>query len=184
MRSGRSWEFKELKICGMLAADTPMIPRDLFDWSNAAVGVAGLFLSGLAIVQATGAKQAAKLAARSVQRHVAEVDFESLLRMAKELHGYVQDLRMAEARLRTTDLRSELAVAIHNHRLFLDSSQYAVLQQRQIDLKLVTDGLSRKKALSRQEQARLVKITGAILDVLAAQAGGLRWSAVKEAPYE
>jgi hypothetical protein len=161
-----------------------MIERDWFDWSNAAVGVTGLVLSGLAIVQATGAKQAATLAARSVRRHVAEVDFGSLLRMAKELHGYVQDQRMTEARLRTTDLRSELAVAIHNHRPFLDQKQYSILLERQVDLKLVTDGLNRNKALSRQEQARLVKITGAILDVLAAQTGGFRSSVEKEVPNE
>lgn len=104
--------------------------------------------------------------------------------MAKELHGYVQDQRMTEARLRTTDLRSELAAAIYSHRAFLDQRQYSVLLERQVDLKLVADGLNRKEALSRQEQARLAKITGAILDVLAAQTGGLRASVEKEVPYE
>jgi len=79
--------------------------HDLFDWSNAGIGAAGLVLTIGAIWQATGAKVAAQRAGQSVKRHNAEADFGSLARMAKELHGYVESDRMPEARLRTTDLR-------------------------------------------------------------------------------
>jgi hypothetical protein len=151
-----------------------MILHDLFDWSNAGMGGAGLLLTIAAIVQATGAKQAAEKAEKSVCRHNAEVDFDSLARMAKELHGYVEDGKMSEARLRTTDLRSELALAIRQHRVFL-GNQFILLREKQLDLKLVTDGLNRKSNdLSQTERVRLLGITGAILEVLAGQCGELR----------
>jgi cytosine/uracil/thiamine/allantoin permease len=70
----------------MILLETP-IPRDWFDWSNACVGVVGLALTLWAVWQAKGAKAAAQSAEKSVTRHNAEVDFGSLTRMAKELHG-------------------------------------------------------------------------------------------------
>jgi hypothetical protein len=151
-----------------------MILHDLFDWTNAGVGASGLFLTIAAIVQATGAKSAAQRAERSVQRHTAEADFGALTRMAKELYGYVETGMMPEARLRTTDLRSDLAVAIRHHEIFL-GTQLNDLQDKQIDLKLVADGLNRESdSLSSSERIRLLEITGAILDVLAGQCGELR----------
>ena len=94
-----------------------MIFHDLFDWSNAGVGSVGLLLTIAAIVQATGAKTAAENAGKSVRRHTAKVDFGTLSRLAKELHSYVEDGKLAEARLRTTDLRSELALAIGHYKI-------------------------------------------------------------------
>jgi hypothetical protein len=103
------------------------------------------------------------------------------MRLAKELHGYVEDGKMAEARLRTTDLRSDLAIAIRRHEAFLGNEQVPALREKQFDLKLVTDGLNRGSgSLSGTEKTRLLKITGAILEVLAAQTGGLRSGVEKE----
>jgi hypothetical protein len=151
-----------------------MIPRDWFDWTNASIGGMGLLLTIAAIVQATGAKRAARRAEQGVIRHNAEVDFGSLTRMAKELHGYVEGGMMPEARLRTTDLRSELALAIRLHEAFL-GDQLNLLKENQLDLTLVTDGLNREsKDLSKSERVRLLEITGAIMDVLAGQCGELR----------
>jgi hypothetical protein len=116
----------------------------------------------------------------SVQRHNAEADFGALARMAKELHGYVGTGMMPEACLRTTDLRSELAVAIRHHAVFLGARMNR-LQEKQIDLKLVTDGLNQEPdSLSASEKIRLLEITGAILDVLAGQCGELRSIVEKE----
>jgi hypothetical protein len=94
--------------------------------------------------------------------------------MAKELHGYVEGGMMSEARLRTTDLRLELALAICLHEAFL-GSQINQLKMKQLDLTLVTDGLNREaENLSQSEKVELLRITGAILGVLAGQCGELR----------
>jgi hypothetical protein len=166
------------RISKVILLDNP-IPRDWFDWSNAGVGVVGLAFTLWAVWQATGAKTAAQQAEKSVQRHNAEFDFGTLTRMAKELHGFVETGMMPEARLRTTDLRSDLAVAIRHHKVFV-GAQLNHLQEKQIDLKLVTDALNRGPgSLSASEKIRLLEITGAILDVLAGQCGELR-SSVEE----
>jgi hypothetical protein len=158
-----------------------MILHDLFDWSNASVGVAGLVLTLWAVWQATGAKKAAESAENSVRRHNAEVDFASLARMAKELHGFVESGMIAEARLRTTDLRAELALAIPNHRSFV-GAHLTALRKKQVDLVLVADGLNRgSDTLTRSERIRLLGMTGAILEVLAGQCGELRSNVEREA---
>lgn len=160
------------------------IQRDWFDWTNFTIGVSGLVLTLWAIWQATGAKKAARRAEQSVIRHNAEVDFGTLARMAKELHGYVEGGMMHEARLRTTDLRSELALAIRLHESFL-GNHLILLKQRQLDLKLVTDGLNRESEdLSQTERVRLLEITGAIMDLLAGQCGRLRSSVERGASNE
>ena len=161
----------------MILLESP-ISRDWFDWSNASVGIVGLMFTLWAVWQAKGAKAAAQRAERSVTRHNAEVDFGSLTRMAKELHGYVETGMMPEARLRTTDLRSDLAVAIRHHENFIVGKKLSNLREKQIDLKLVTDGLNQNSgSLSASERIRLLGITGAILEVLAGQCGELRSSA-------
>ena len=118
MSYGPSWVCNRIldsAVC--LAVEIGMILHDWFDWSNAGVGSVGLLLTIAAIVQATGAKTAAENAGKSVRRHTAEVDFGTLSRLAKELHSYVEDGKLAEARLRTTDLRSELALAIGHYKI-------------------------------------------------------------------
>jgi len=148
-----------------------MILHDLFDWSNAGVGVTGLGLTLWAVAQASGAKKAAEKAAKSVRHHNAEVDFGTLARMAKELHGYVEGGMMPEARLRTTDLRSDLSSAIRLHETFLGKDLDRI-QEKQVDLKLVADGLNRDSdPLSSTERIRLLGITGGILDLLSGQCG-------------
>lgn len=145
-----------------------------FDWTSGVASVAGLGYAWWASHQATDAKIAAQRAETSVRRHNAESDFASLARMAKELHGYVEAGRMAEARLRTTDLRFELALAIRLHVAFLGTQVYQ-LEDKLLDLMLVTEGLNRESEdLSPSERARLLEITGAKLDLLAAQCGELR----------
>jgi hypothetical protein len=148
--------------------------HDWFDWSNAGVGIAGLGLTLWAVAQATGAKKAAQQAETSILRHNAAEDFGTLARMAKELHGYVESGRVPEARLRTTDLRSDLALAIRLHRAFL-GNQLDRLEDKQLDLTLVAKLLNLEADdVSQSERVRLLKITGAILDVLAGQCGELR----------
>jgi len=157
----------------MILFENP-IQRDWFDWSNALVGIVGLGLTLWAVWQAKGAKKAAERAEKSIKRHNAEVDFGALARMAKELHGYVEAGRMPEARLRTTDLRSDLALAIRVHEEFLGRHLFR-LKEKQIDLALVTDGLNRAMGkITESERIRLLGITGAILDLLAGQCGKLR----------
>jgi hypothetical protein len=150
-----------------------MLLHDWLDWSNSGIGAVGLVITVGALFQATGAKRAARQAVGTVRRHNAEVDFSSLARVAKELHCYVEDGKMSEARLRTTDLRLELATAIRNHGPFLQKD-ITRLTGKQIDLKLVTQGLnSSAGALSATERNRLLTIIGEILDLLAGIAGQL-----------
>jgi hypothetical protein len=150
------------------------IQHDWFDWTNASVGLLGLGLTILAIVQARSAKTAARRAEKSILRHDAEADFGTLVRMAKELHVFVESGRMSEARLRTTDLRSELASAVSHHASLLGQHLDA-LREKQVQLKLITDGLNRQtRVLSGAERIRLLGITGAILEMLAGQCGELR----------
>jgi hypothetical protein len=160
-----------------------MNTHDLFDWVNAAAGGVGLLLTVLAIVQATGAKKAAERAEKGVQRHNAEVDFSTLVRMARELHGYVESGSMHEARLRTTDLRIDLAVALKRHEAFL-GLRAGDLRVKLYDLKLIADGLNRAPGeVTDSERIRLPGISGAILDLLAGQSGELQLSAESEAGH-
>jgi len=171
--------------CYMIPRMTPMAPiqRDWFDWTNFGVGTFGLILTCLAFLAATGAKRAAERAERSVQRHNAEGDFHSLARLAKDIHGYVENGSLREARLRTSDLRSELAAALGRHKPFL--GRLAVLESKQLALKLVADGLNPASApLTNPERIRLLKITGAILEELSGQWGDLRFAAEKGASDE
>jgi hypothetical protein len=163
----------------MILIENP-IPRDWFDWSNAGVGLVGLALTLWAVWQAKGAKEAAQLAGTRIRQHNAEVDFSALARIAKELHGYVEDSRMSEARLRTTDLRLELATAMRSHAQFV-AHEAGRLQEKQIDLKLITEGLNGgPESLSSTEKIRLLRITGEILEALAGLSGQFRARADKE----
>lgn len=155
-----------------------MVAHDWVDWTDFGLGWLGLALTLWAVRQATGAKQAAKNTARSLLRHTAAADFEALMRSAKELHGYVQQGSMAEARMRTTDMRMDLAAAVKQHSRFL-KEEAANLQQKQLDLKLIAEGLNRTPGrLSHSEKTRLLGITGAILEMLAELHGQL-WSSVE-----
>jgi len=76
--------------------------------------------------------------------------------------------------LRTTDLRSDLALAIRLYGALL-GPRITELEDKQLELTLVTDGLNRNpEDLSGTERIRLLEITGAILDLLAGQCGELR----------
>jgi hypothetical protein len=166
----------------MLAGMIP-IPRDWFDYTNFVVGAVGLLMTGFALFAAKGAKKAAERAENAVQRHNAEADFNSLARMAKELHGYVEGGSIQEARLRTTDLRSELAGAVSRHKKFLQG-RLAILEGKQLALKLVADGLNPAALpLSDQQKIRLPAITGEILEELSSQWGDLRSRIEKGASY-
>lgn len=158
-----------------------MIPRDWFDYTSFGVGLSGLLLTLWAVWEARGAKEAARQAEIGVLRHDAESDFGYLTQKAKELHGHVENGRLAEARLRTADIRTELAVAVARHKAMLGIMVFD-LTARQVDLKLITDGLNPElNALSHFERVRLLGITGAILELLAGQWGELRSKAEKGA---
>jgi hypothetical protein len=149
------------------------IQRDWFDWTNFAVGGVGLILTVTAIVQATGAKTAAERAQKSVQRHNAEGDFASLKQIAEELHGFVGKGSLAEARLRTTDLRSKLGAAVVQYEEFL-KSDLKDLNKSRVELKLVEDGLRKSADLTPGQTDRLMKITDSTKELLASVSGKLR----------
>jgi hypothetical protein len=147
--------------------------RDSYDWLNLIIGGVGLFLTVLAIIQATGAKTAARRAERSVKRRSAEADFEGLAQMARDLHQFVQKREMPEAKLRTADLIPALAVAISQHAEFLAKHKYE-LKTRQLDLKLLTNRLIRSDVLSASETIKAMELTGGIMVLLKTVSGDLR----------
>ena len=152
---------------------------DWVEWSNSGVGVLGLILAAAAVFEASGAKQAATKAREGIRRHNAEVDFGSLARTAKELHTSVENGRYLEARLRTTDLRSDLSSAISAHTRLLGPLLFQ-FRERQLDLALIAEGLGQvARELSESERIRLLRMTGAILDSIASQSGVFR-SGVEE----
>ena len=151
-----------------------MIAHDGFEWTNAVIGGVGLLITGIAAWQATRAKTAATNAEDSVRKHNAEVDFSTLTRLARELHGYVETEDFAIARLRVTDLRMDLATAITTHRKFLLPDRIKLIDQ-QMALRLIANRLNESSGqISATERIRLLEISGDILDVLASQSGKLR----------
>jgi hypothetical protein len=158
--------------------------HDWVDWTNSGVGIAGLVLTFGAIWQATGAKTAACQAEKSVQSHHAETDFSTLVRMAKDLHGYVENGQLPEAKVRTTDLRTELSSSLERHKPFL-GRRHKQLVEQQVSLKIIADGLNKEtKTISHEERIRLLELTGAILEELAGQCGDLGSTVERSASYE
>jgi hypothetical protein len=157
---------------------------DWVDWTNTGVGVGGLLLTLGALFQAKGAKEAANKAEKSVQSHHAETDFAVLMRMAKELHGYIESGQLAEARVRTTDLRTELSTALERHKKFLKDN-WKPLKEQQYSLTLAANLLNRRaEELSAKERTSLLESTGAILEVLAGQCGELGSTVERSTSYE
>jgi hypothetical protein len=81
-----------------------MILHDVFDWTNAGVGAAGLFLTVGAIWQATGAKKAAEEAREAVWQRDASDSFSELEGLAGELVQLLQYELPSEAGVRIRDL--------------------------------------------------------------------------------
>lgn len=85
-----------------------MLLHDLFDWSNAGVGVAGLALTVGAIWQATGAKSAARAAKAAISKRLASDAFAHIEKIAAELTLLLQLERGIEAAVRARDLVSNI----------------------------------------------------------------------------
>ncbi len=81
-----------------------MIVHDLFEWSNAAVGVAGLALTVGAIWQATGAKKAARAAKEAVHQRSATDAMADIVRIAEQLNTSVLYERRVEASIQLREL--------------------------------------------------------------------------------
>lgn len=78
------------------------------DWSNTAVGGVGLLLTIAAIVQATGAKQAAREAREAIWQREATDSFSKLGGLAGELVQLLQLERPSEAAVRVRDLLAQI----------------------------------------------------------------------------
>ncbi|MGD0631984.1 MAG: hypothetical protein ABR987_21850 [Terracidiphilus sp.] len=81
-----------------------MILHDLFDWSNAGIGVVGLGFTLWAVAQATGAKSAAREARQAVyQRNAADALVEIVL-IAEQLNASVLYEHWVEASMQMREL--------------------------------------------------------------------------------
>jgi len=154
------------------------------DWTNTGVGSVGVLLTIAALWQATSAKNAARMAAKTVQSHHAETDFIALARMTKELHGFIEHGHLPEAKVRMTDLRSEFSTSLQLHKEFLKSN-WKLLIEQQYSLTMAANRLhEHSETLSQQERSRHLETTGAILEVLAGQSGKLGSSVERNASHE
>jgi hypothetical protein len=93
-----------------------MILHDLFDWSNAGVGVAGLLLTVGAVWQATGAKSAAQDARHAVYRRNASDDVRRLERFAFSLLTAIETEQYDLASHQARDFISECLDVREHHR--------------------------------------------------------------------
>jgi hypothetical protein len=96
-----------------------MILHDLFDWSNAGVGVAGLLLTVGAVWQATGAKKAAQEARQGVYRRNSAEDVGSIRDLAFDLLHALQTERYELALHIAGRFVSACSSACERHRGFL-----------------------------------------------------------------
>src|SRR5271166_5462674 len=96
-----------------------MILHDLFDWSNAGVGVAGLALTVGAIWQATGAKNAAQDARHAVYRRNASDDVKRLERLASSLLTAIETEQYGLASHQARDFISDCLDVREHHRMRL-----------------------------------------------------------------
>jgi len=86
-----------------------MNAHDSFDWANAGVGGVGLFLTLVAIWQATGAKKAAGEARDAVQRRELSFEMGELVSLTLDLASHVDSDRVEAALIRARDVASRIA---------------------------------------------------------------------------
>ncbi len=86
-----------------------MMLHDSFEWSNAAIGGFGLLLTLAAIVQATGAKQAATGARNAVHHRNAADSFAEIVRLAEQFATWVECERRAEAIVQVREIVLRMA---------------------------------------------------------------------------
>ncbi|MGA2166972.1 MAG: hypothetical protein ABSG62_02090 [Terracidiphilus sp.] len=145
----------------MILLDNP-IPRDWLDWTNASVGGVGLLLTIAAIVQATGAKRAAKEAREAIWQREASDSFSELGGLAGELVQLLQFERPSEAAVRVRDLLAHIPRDRARFARFLaaDSDKLKAVEAvfRKLALQLSAPGFLEKKD---EFQAAVQEVLGA-----------------------
>jgi hypothetical protein len=146
------------------------IPRDWFDWTNATIGVLGLGLTILAIIQARGAKKAALGAKEAVWKRTASAAFQELARLGLQLDVYASAQRFGEASALSRILRPAFTEARDNFKFELDKVQQDRLDEVNRNLDQLTEWLSDSgifdahlqdaKAAARNASAALSGIAG------------------------
>jgi predicted alpha/beta hydrolase len=113
-----------------------MFLHDLFDWTNAGVGAAGLALTAGAFWQATGAKKAAQEARDAVWKREAASSLAEIERIAAEFAVWVELERPKEAAVRGRDLAARIPRDRARFERFLngDSDKLRLLESVYADL--------------------------------------------------
>lgn len=125
-----------------MVLDGNPIPRDWFDWTNASVGLVGLALTIVAIVQATGAKKAATGAKEAVWKRTASAAFQELARLGVQLDLYTSAQRLGEASALSKILRPSFTEARSNFRLELAKVSPTSLDEINEKLEMLSEWLS------------------------------------------
>lgn len=86
-----------------------MIAHDSFEWTNAAIGSLGLLLTVVAIVQATGAKMAAREARDAIHQRNAADSFAEIVRHAEQFATWIECERRPEAVVQVREIVLRMA---------------------------------------------------------------------------
>jgi len=151
-----------------------MITHDLFDWTNSGVGIAGLAVTIGALLQAAGAKQAAREAKQAVYRRNAADAMVDIVRVAEQLSTSILYERRVEASIQLRELlfripkdREEFAVL-----LAADADRLRIIES---SCKLWADFLGQGEfPVSSSEKKNLFTETLSVVQELSAIQGRLR----------
>jgi len=86
------------------------LAHDLFEWTNAIVGGFSLFITGIAAVQASKAKTAARLAEKGVRRQNAVDAFTESVRDISEISAWIASRSFSEATVKLSQLNRHQAI--------------------------------------------------------------------------
>jgi hypothetical protein len=122
-----------------------MVVHDLFEWSNAGVGVAGLAFTLWAVAQATRAKQAAQDARRAVYRRNASDDVKRLERLATNLLTAIETEQYGLASHQARDFISDCLDVREQHRPQLGRDG-GKLEMAFVLVRAISSGMQRSEA--------------------------------------
>lgn len=123
-----------------------MLVHDAFDWTNAAVGGAGLILTVATLFFAQGAKKAAVEARTAIWKREASTVIAEIVSLSLELAGHIEAERFQAAQTRARDLSSRIARDQERFRRYF-SRDFPLLVDLEKKFSEIAEQLSRPETL-------------------------------------
>jgi hypothetical protein len=120
--------------------------HDSFDWSNAGVGVAGLVLTVITLIQATGAKEAANEARKAIWQREASESFSDIERLASELTQNLMYERWRDGFNASRKLMTDISKHRQQFVRFLSNEDEQKLSQVEVVFQQLAGQLSDERA--------------------------------------